>query len=99
MAQKSWLKKIAALKRLLREVGPMWPEPSTKLAGYAESGPYFCGQCIWLKKNFKDEDGKGRCSQAVMLADSEVKHDKLGLAIVNIEYGCCEWVEPPTEKE
>jgi hypothetical protein len=92
MAEKSWLKKIAALKRLLREVGPLWPK-STKLAGYAENGPYYCGDCIYLKKDFKDDENRGRCNHPVMIADTEVKHDK-GLAIVNIEKGCCEFVDP-----
>jgi hypothetical protein len=40
MAEKSWLKKISALKRLISEVGPLWPK-STRLSGYAESGPYY----------------------------------------------------------
>ena len=98
MAEKSWLKKIGALKRLITEVGPLWPK-STKLAGYAESGPYHCEDCIYLKKGFKDESGKGRCNQPVMIVDSEVKHDNKGLAIVDIERGCCEFVQPPKEKE
>ena len=103
MAEKSWLKKIAALKRLLREVGPLWPN-STKLAGYAESGPYNCHMCEYLKgakqgNIFKDDEGKGRCMQSVMIADPEVKKDKNNLPIVNIELGCCEWVEPLEEKE
>lgn len=95
--EKSWLKKIAALKRLIREVGSLWPK-STKLSGYAESGPYHCEDCVYLKKDFKDANGKGRCNHPVVIADSEVKHDK-GLGIVNIERGCCEFVEPPKEKE
>jgi hypothetical protein len=99
MAEKSWLKKIAALKRLLREVGPLWPSPSTKLSGYGESGPYHCEDCVFLKKDFKDEDGNGRCNHPVVISDSEVKHDDRGLGIVNIERGCCEFVEPPKEKE
>jgi len=99
VAEKSWLKKIGALKRLLREVGSIWPAPSTRLAGYAEDGPYHCEDCIFLKKDFKDENGHGRCNQPVMISDSEVKHDgKTGLAIVNIEKGCCEFVEPPKRK-
>jgi len=100
---KSWLKKIAALKRLLREVGPMWPN-STKLSGYAESGPYHCEDCTFLKKNpdgtkFKDANGKGRCNQPVVISDPEVKHDYIGLCIENIERGCCEFVDPPEENE
>lgn len=98
MAEKSWLKKIGALKRLIRDIGPLWPK-STKLAGYGESGPYHCEDCVYLKSNFTDEDGNGRCNHPMVIADSEVKHDSKGLGIVNIERGCCEFVEPPEEKE
>ena len=99
MAEKSWLKIISKLKKLLEETGPLWPD-STKLAGYAEKGPYNCGNCEYLRglkagNVFKDEDGMGRCTQSVMIADPEVKKDKNGLPIVNIQFGCCEFVEPP----
>ncbi len=94
--EKSWLKKIAALKRLLREVGPLWPK-STKLSGYSEQGPYHCGDCVYLKKKdgdaFKDADGKGRCLHSVVMADAQVKKDEKMLPIINIEHGCCEFVE------
>lgn len=88
----NWTEKILALKR--------WPAPSTRLAGYAEDGPYHCEDCVYLKGKttgfiFRDVKGKGRCNQAVMLADPQTKKDKDGLAIVNIERGCCEFVEPP----
>jgi hypothetical protein len=97
MAEKSWLKKIAGLKRLLSEVGPLWPK-STRLAGYAEDGPYHCEDCVYLKGKkqgnvFVDSDGKGRCIHSMMIADSEVKKDKNFLPIVNIEHGCCEFVD------
>ena len=98
----SWLKKISALKTLIAKVGPLWPK-STKLAGYAEKGPYHCQNCEYLrgvKQNniFKDEDGKGRCGQSVMMADPEVKKDDKGFPIVNIQMGCCEFVEPWEEE-
>lgn len=98
MPSKSWLKIISRLKALIVAVGPIWPK-STKLAGYAEEGPYRCGNCEYLKgakagKVFKDADGKGRCSQPVMVSDPEVKKDEQGRPVVNIERGCCEFVEP-----
>jgi hypothetical protein len=97
MAEKSWLKKIGALKRLLAAVGPLWPR-STKLAGYAEEGPYHCEDCVYLKGKkqgnvFKDDDGKGRCIHPMMIADLEVRKDSKLLPIVNIEKGCCEFVD------
>lgn len=107
MAKKSWLKIISRLKKLIADVGPVWPD-STELAGYAEKGPYNCHICEYLKgakqgNIFRDENGKGRCSQSVMISDPDVMKDKNGLPIVNIEFGCCEFVDPlekeETEKE
>lgn len=71
----------------------------TKLAEYAETGPYHCEDCHFLKGRnkgedniFRDEDGRGRCDEKHMLKDKQVKHDDKGLAIVNIEKGCCRFV-------
>lgn len=99
----SWLKKIGLLKKLLAETGPLWPN-STKLAGYAEDGPYHCEDCTFLKGKtkgeiFKDGEGRGRCNHPVMISDPETEKDKSGLAIVNIEKGCCEFVTTPKKKE
>jgi len=101
---KSWLKKIAGLRRLLAEVGPLWPAPSTKLAGYAEDGPYHCSNCEYLKRDKEgnpvvDEQGKGRCNQSVMIADPQVKKDKNLIPIVDIQHGCCEFVDPTHDEE
>ncbi len=83
-----WKKAIAGLKSLIADVGPLWPK-STKLAGFASNGPYHCANCEYLVK-----DGT-RCKQEVMMADSEVEHDKEGLAIItDPEHQCCEFVEP-----
>ena len=85
---KDWPKIIAGLKRLIAEVGPIWPK-STKLAGFASDGPYHCIDCEYLNKD------RNRCKQEVMLADPEVEHDKNGLAIItDPERQCCEFVEP-----
>lgn len=102
MAEKSWLKKIGLLKKLLEKTGPLWPD-STKLAGYAENGPYHCGDCEYLKglkigKVFEDEEGHGRCNHPVMISDEQVEKDSKGLPIVNIQVGCCEFVEPVKKK-
>lgn len=100
----SWDRKIEALKRLLSEVGSLWPAPSTRLAGYAEDGPYHCEDCIYLKRDEKGNPvraagGRGLCSQEVMRADQQVQHDSNGNALVNIERGCCEFVDPPKAKK
>lgn len=104
MAEKSWFKKIAGLKRLIAQVGPLWPSPSTELSGYAEDGPYHCEDCVYLKGKkddniFRDENGKGRCGHPVVIKDPDVKKDKSLLPIINIEKGCCEFVEPPKKQE
>lgn len=85
---KDWNKIITGLKKLLDEVGPIWPK-STKLAGFASDGPYHCINCEYLSKD------RTRCNQAVMMADPEVQHDANGLAIItDAERQCCEFVEP-----
>ena len=93
--KKNWLKTIGKLKRFLNDVGQIWT--GTSLSGYQENGPYHCSDCSFLKKKdgekFKDEDGKGRCIHPVVIADSKVNKDSKGLGIVNIERGCCEFVD------
>lgn len=84
-AKRKWSQKIDALRSLVREEGPIWPQ-STKLSGYAEKGPYHCGNCKYL------ESGK-YCSQPVVNADNQVKKED-GKPVVNAAHGCCEFVEP-----
>lgn len=100
MAEKNWPIKIEALKNLIDKVGSLWPLPSSKLSGYAEDGPYHCEDCIYLKReNGKPvgQGGYGSCNQPVMMADKEVRHNADGTAIVNIQKGCCEFVDPPKD--
>ena len=93
--RKSWLKIIGKLKKFVADVGTIWE--GTTLAGYQERGPYFCGECHYLKgvhkEIFKDENGLGRCDPPVMISDPQVKKDSEGRPIVNIKIGCCEFVE------
>lgn len=85
---KNWPQIISRLKALIADVGPIWPG-STKLAGFASSGPYSCSNCEYLA-----ESGT-RCNQKVMMADTEVDHDEKGLAIItDAEHQCCTFVEP-----
>jgi hypothetical protein len=98
IAVKNWNNIIVGLHQLIMRVGPLWPK-STTLAGYAEGGPYHCKNCEYLKglkegAPVTDAQGRGRCNQPVMMADPEVRKDKSGLAIVNIQIGCCEFVQP-----
>lgn len=92
-----WLKIIKGLQQLVERLGPIWPS-STRLSGYAEDGPYHCEDCPWLRgrttgRVFKDSSNKGRCHHPVVLADKQVRKDVEGFAVVNIEHGCCEFVE------
>lgn len=70
-------------------------------AEYAETGPYHCEDCKYLKGRaaghiVRYADGTGRCNQEVMVKSPEYAHDDSrlgGLAIVNIERGCCRFVD------
>ena len=95
---KNWPGIIAGLKKLITKFGEIWPGGSTKLSGYAERGPYFCGDCEYMKgvkegKPVLDAQGRGYCNQEVVLADTEVKKVN-GLASVHPKTGCCEFVDP-----
>jgi hypothetical protein len=104
MAKKSWLKIIGKLKKLISDVGPLWPD-STKLSGFSGKGPFHCADCEYLKglksgKVFLDEKGQGRCNHPVVIADPEVKKDsKLIPIIPDIQKYCCEFVEPLEKEE
>ena len=87
---KNWPSIIDGLKDLIAQNGPIWPG-STKLAGFASSGPYSCAHCEYLV-------GGNRCRQEVMMADTEVDHDAKGLAIItDAAHQCCEFVEPESK--
>lgn len=93
MPKKSWLKIIGRMKKLIEEVGSIYPTGSTPIAGYAAGGPYHCEDCSFLKGQpagdiFKDDEGMGRCNHPMMIADPKTKKDK-NLTVVNIEKGCC----------
>jgi hypothetical protein len=82
-----WADKIAGLKVLLKKVGRLWT--GTLLSGYAQAGPYHCGNCRYLR-------AKNLCEHSAVLADFEVPKDAAtGLPIVDPKRGCCEFVEPP----
>jgi hypothetical protein len=101
--KKSWLKIIGKLKKLVADVGNIYPEGSTPIAGYGEDGPYHCEDCSFLKGQkagdiFKAEDGTGRCNHPAMIADPKTKKDK-SLVIVDIEHGCCAFNDQQKSEE
>lgn len=69
----------------------------TPVAGYSEKGPFSCGNCRFLKK--KNKQGLGLCNEEHMKADPKVKKWKNGMAIVKVETGCCEYVDPGGKKK
>lgn len=78
----------------VEHVGQLWM--GSKLTGYAETGPYHCGDCRHLVGKlegdvYRDPAGEGRCDHQLVKLDPEVKRDEYG-AIVNIEKGCCDFV-------
>ena len=79
-----WYEKIRDLKDFISKVGRLWT--GTQLSGYAESGPYHCGNCRHLH-------GYDECLHPVVLADYEMKR-RGALPVVNAAHGCCEFVEP-----
>lgn len=84
----TWPEKITALQSLLKRTGSLWT--GTRLSGYAESGPYHCGNCIYLV-------GHNQCKHPVVIADPEILghgYPRNILPIVNAAHGCCEFVEP-----
>lgn len=79
-----WEANIGALKHLLQTTGPLWT--GTRLSGYAESGPYHCGECKYLSGE--------NCKHPAVNADPQVKKDKDGMPVVDPKRGCCEFVDP-----
>lgn len=71
----------------------------TPLAEYDETGPYHCEDCHFLKGRnngkdsiFRDAKGKGRCDERHMIKDPKTVKDSQGRPIVDIEKGCCRFV-------
>lgn len=81
----NWPDKIKSLASLITRTGPLWD--GTRLSGYADQGPYYCGNCVHLH-------GHDACTHPAVIADPETRK-RDGLAIVNASHGCCEFVEPP----
>lgn len=80
----AWGVKIHALKDLLQRVGTLWT--GTTLSGYADQGPYHCGECKYLEGE--------TCKHPAVKADPQVKKNSDGMPVVNAERGCCEFVDP-----
>ena len=73
----------ASLPRLSRGIG-------TPEAEYAQEGPYHCEDCAYIVK--ASPQGLGLCNEFHMLRDvkrGKMKGSRQGLAVVNLEHGCC----------
>jgi hypothetical protein len=65
----------------------------TPQSGYAESGPYHCGQCI-----HKPSKDSSYCNHPKVVADPmNAKRKVNGLVQIDREHGCCEYVRPKKE--
>lgn len=69
----------------------------TPVAEYAETGPYHCADCIWIKKR-DDAGDRGICVEPHMKKDPKTKKNKAGNALVILKTGCCRFVKPPKKK-
>lgn len=95
-------KQLSVWKEFVKKIGKLWS--GSAFSGYGEDGPYHCGDCEYLvgrKRNdiYRDSNGKGRCLHTIVQLDPKLKKDQKGLAIVNIERGCCEFVDVPEATE
>lgn len=91
-----WDGKISALKGLIGQTGPLWS--GTRLSGYAESGPYHCGDCEYMFKGLGSQMGRPDaptlCKHHIVVADKEIRQRSGGFPMVSAANGCCEFVEP-----
>jgi len=72
----------------------------TPSAEYAEEGPYHCSDCVYIAKR-NPEKTMGLCFEKHMLQDAktgDVHRNANGLAIVNLQKGCCRYVKVPRGK-
>lgn len=70
-------------------MGSRYEEEGTAISGYAENGPYHCEDCI-------HRQGK-RCYHPIVAIDPAVKKGREssgGWVEINIEKGCCRYVNP-----
>jgi len=87
---------VQAWLLFVRSIPQLWT--GSKVSGYAEGGPYHCGDCKYAKGRkegmpWRDGQGRGRCGHPVIEQDSAVRVDEQGRKIINLEHGCCEFVD------
>ena len=78
-------------------LGSIYDETGTSESGYAEKGPYHCEDCI--HKTAKDEPF---CIHPKVIADSQLQDrlvmiDNRPVIKINMEHGCCRFVNQPLE--
>jgi len=69
----------------------------TRVSEYSEQGPFHCKDCVYLKKKGVPDKEHGLCGEKHVLKDLQLKSAS-GLKIVNMEHGCCRFVEYPKGK-
>lgn len=80
----------------IKYVGKLWT--GTTVSGYSEAGAFHCEDCSHLKgamqgRPYVGPEGKGRCDHQLVQLDPSVPTDSQGRKMVNIEQGCCEFVD------
>lgn len=89
---------ILALEALGQpRLSSIYDEQGTPESGYEEHGPYHCEDCI--HKTAKDEPF---CIHPGVLADPAMQHrvvliDNRPAAKINMQRGCCKYVNQPLE--
>jgi len=76
-------------------LGSVYDEQGTPGSGYEEHGPYHCEDCIHLTA--KDEPF---CCHPAVIADSELQSrlvliNNRPVIKINLEHGCCSYVNQP----
>ena len=68
----------------------------TRVAEYATSGPYHCGNCVFAIRRDVPKEGQGLCNEPHVLKDPQVLAARRSkLKVVDLKNGCCRFVRPP----
>ena len=68
-----------------------YEEDGTLASGYAEDGPYHCGDCVHFREDV--------CTHPVVVNDPALEARKRGDTIpVDAERGCCRFVRPAEQR-
>lgn len=76
-------------------MGASYEEQGTPISGYEEHGPYHCEDCIHRASKTSDV-----CVHPIVKVDPKLKDRRVPSGVkVNLERGCCKFVNQPLERE